>query len=80
MKARFGLILITLLALAGCGPAYEERIEQKYNINILRVEEHGYSGGTVVYQKKNGEICSAAQLANDVLVESGCGEVMKEPS
>jgi hypothetical protein len=58
--------------LVSCGASYDERIEEKYDVEVLSVEPYS---GTVVFRKPSGEVCSAAQLPDDVLIEAGCSEV-----
>lgn len=67
------LVSLCLLVLVSCGgPGYTERIEVKYDIDVISVEPYS---GAVVYRKASGVVCSAAQLPDDVLIEAGCGEV-----
>ena len=81
------IVIIALLALAvglivtlvaRSGPAYDDRIEDKYNITVLSVEEDG--GNSVVFQKNDtGDICTAQQLPDDVLIVSSCEGELERP-
>lgn len=56
------------------GKSYETRIEEKYNIEVTEINNMKYGGGTVIYKNSDGQLCSADQAENDVLVGARCGQ------
>lgn len=74
------LLAILALAVAGCiavvatGDGYTQRIEAKYDIDVLSIAGK-YADGTVIYMDSDGRQCAAAQAPDDVLVELSCNEV-----
>lgn len=68
------IVFVAAFGIAGCANDYENRIEEKYNIEVTEINNMKYGGGTVIFLDSEGNICSADQADNDVLVGVRCGE------
>ena len=65
------VIFVSVISAVAVEP-YDQRIEEKYNIEIVEILNQKYGGGYVVFKNEAGELCSADMAKNDVLVGMNC--------
>jgi hypothetical protein len=75
--ALLGLVTVLVVwAISTLFTSYDQRIEEKYNIDVVAVRGK-YGDGDVIFYSSSGQLCSAAQGPNDILISKGCGELAR---